>query len=177
MEGSPEKLVLEIDLSRLWVDGEAGTFADYVADLAAQRLMTGEDARQATGEYRRRALTIADEEIREQLKPVIAEALDAAVQRTTGFGDPRGEPKTLREVIVEAALEQLRKPQGDGFGGTRRGETLVQSIIRSEVQVALASELKAAVASARTEVLAAVSEKASEVIGETIMRAAEGRRA
>jgi hypothetical protein len=173
VEGSPEKIVLEFDLANFLLDADGGTFLDYVADLAASKLMETGDAREATGQYRRRALSIADEEIREQLKPVIADALDAAAQRTSPFGDPRGEPRTLRELIVETALDQLRTRQG--VGGARR-ETLVESVVRKEVQEALGSDLKAAVASARAEVLAAVTEKAAEVISETIARAAEGRR-
>jgi hypothetical protein len=175
----PEKIVVEIDLASLWVGGEDGsTFAEHVAAMAARQLMERPEAREATGEYRRRALTIADEEIREHLKPVIAQALDAAVQRTSGFGDPRGEPKTLREVIVEAALEQLRRPaHGDGFGGgIRRGETLVQFVIRREVEDALGKELRGVVQAAKADVLEAVRAKAGEVVAETIEKLAEGRR-
>lgn len=171
--GMPERVTIEIDLSRLFADGDR-TLEEYIVGEAATRLLAFDG--QAIGEFRRRALSIADEEIREALKPVVAQALEAAVQRTDTFGAPRGEPKSLREVIVESAIDQLRKPQGDGFSGTRRGETLVQFVIRKEVEEALGKDLRSAVQAARAQVLAAVQEKASEIITETIAKVAEGRR-
>lgn len=150
--------------------GEDGNAASLILNLAAAKLLASlqQDVR---SDLRGRAKELADAELRVLLRDPIKQAIGQAFQPTDAFGEPKGEPKTLREVIVEEATKQLRKPDRDSYSN-RRGETLVQVIVREEVQRALRAELQEAMKQARAEVMAAVREQGSEVIAETIARMA-----
>lgn len=170
MEGDPQKVVVELDLAGLWVDAEGRTFSQMVVDRASRRLLEG-DGGATRSEFVRRVQAIRDEEIREALRPVMAEALEQAVQQTDSFGTPRGEPRTLRELVVEEATKMLREKR---YERGRQKETLVEKFVRDEVERTLRAELTAAVNEAKAEVVAAVRDNAAEVIAETIDRARRG---
>lgn len=174
MEATPDKIAVEIDLASLWVDHEDGmTFQAFVADMAAERLLRD---RSSIEEFRRRVVSIGDEEIREALKPIVAQALDETIQQTDAFGTPRGQKQSLREIIVRKAVEELQKPRERQGGRYGQMETLIQQLIRTEVETALANDLRAEIHGAREKVLAAVAEQAGEIIAETVAKLAEGRR-
>lgn len=170
-----ERMVIEVELGSLWVGGEAGsTLAAHIAGLAAERLLHREE-REALIDLRRRYSAIADDEIRAHLRPLIREALEHVATPTDAFGNQRpGEAKTLHEVVVEMARKELTQKRGDSFRG-RTATTLVEDFVKAEVEDVLGRELKEVVREAKVDVIAAVREKAAEVIAETIERVAAGR--
>lgn len=119
----------------------------------------------------KRIRDIRDEEIREQLRPMVAETLSASIQRTNHYGEPTGDPVTLREVVAETGRKLLIEPQRNGSGYSTN-ETLVRRLIREEVDAAFGRELKAALDEAKAEIRTAVQAKGAAVLAETIQRMA-----
>jgi hypothetical protein len=120
---------------------------------------------------RRRVDEVRDDEIRAQVRPIIAEALVKGVRKTNTFGDPIGEPVMLRDLII-AEAQTLWSKTADAHSRSR--ETVLQKAIREEVESVFTKELKAVIAEAKSDVLEAVKGQASQVLTETIERAARG---
>jgi hypothetical protein len=144
---------------------DAVTLGDAVAERIANRLMREEEYRP----LKQRVLEIRDNEVREQVKPVVARAIEASVQPTNSYGQPTGEPVTLTDVIVREAKELLNKRSDYG-----RGPTFLEGVIRDAVGVALQKELAAAIAEEKAKVVAVIRAKAAELIAEAI-KAGVGR--
>jgi len=145
---------------------EPETLADVVAAQIALALQKDEEFKT----LRARVLDLRNEEIREQVKPIVAAAIAAPVQRTNSYGSPVGEPVPLTELIVKEARDVLTKR--DGYG--RDSLTLVQKIIRDEVDRAIKHELADIVAEEKAKVVAAVRAKAADLIA-TAVREGVGR--
>ena len=92
---------------------------------------------------------IRKELVREALAPIVAEAVAAPLQRTNSWGEPAGEPVTMTTVIVGEVRKYLQEP-ADSY--RRENGTILQKLIRDEVQKAFAAEVKAAVEAARAAV-------------------------
>jgi predicted RNA binding protein with dsRBD fold (UPF0201 family) len=165
---SVDKINIEIDLAHLWVGGEDGkTFADYIAGLAATNLLREEP--ESKSAFRQRVSAITDEEIRDAIRPAIVEALTGAVQKTDAWGEPKGEPKTLREQIVEGATAALNVKREHAYN---RRETLVEYIVREEIERAIRKELSAEMDKAKKQVTDAIKEQGAEVLAEAVKRVA-----
>ena len=171
---APTEITLTLDLDKHLAryvgydaDGEAvqepTTIEDVVIQMAARQFVESLD-RDVKSEVSRRVKEIRDEVIREQVRPLVVEAIERSVQATDAYGNPKGEPKTMAEVIVQTATDSLRKT--DRY--TNGGRTLVEEFIRTEVGAAFAKELKQAADAAKAEVLAAVKERGGEVLAATI---------
>lgn len=111
-------------------------------------------------------------EVQKHVGPAVEMALAEGVQRTDNYGDPRGEKVPLRTVIVEEAQKALGKKieVRDNYG---RSESVIQQIIRDEVQRALAEDLKEIVKAEREKVVKAVRDEAAAIITESVQRAAK----
>lgn len=176
MAPPPESITVQIDLAPLIIGetrgGEPYTFADHVAERAATRLLDGEARGSYTGALRSRIESIRDEEIRDAVRPLIAEALENAVN-PPGL-DRDDEPVTLADRVRNEATKHLARRTDSSR--PRASRTVLEEIIEECVRRELTTELKAAVAEARETVVSATKEAAAEIISETIARMAEGRR-
>lgn len=157
-------ITIELDETLLEGDITSEVLSRAAVSLASQV------EREVRSVLTRRIETIANDEIRDMIKPKLKEAFGSLLQPTDGFGHPKGEPRTLAEVIVETARKELTTPS-DRYDP--RSATVIQKIIHDEVQRQIAGELKEAVQQGREEVLAAIQAKASEIIGETVARMAK----
>lgn len=173
---SPTEVTIVLDLDRYLArhvgidrDGEEmtepQTIEDVVVEMAARQFVSGLD-REIKSEFTRRVREIRDDEIRSQIAPLVAEAVTRSVQETDLYGNPKGEPKTLTEVIVAQSATALQK-KGDAYS-RNSGRNLVEQFIHDEVTTAFTKELKAAVDQAKAEVLVAVKERGAEVLASTI---------
>lgn len=122
----------------------------------------------------RRVREVQDEEIRAQVRPLVAEALVKPIQKTGSFGDPIGEPMMLRDHIIAEAQKLWTQTVQGGTGRARTSETVLQTMVREEVEKAFANELRQVIAEARGDVLEAVKATGAEVLTETLERAARG---
>lgn len=138
------------------------TLADVIADRAVRTLVY-EDQR----DLRRRITEIRDEEIREAVKPTVLGAIDVAIQETNRWGEPTGEPTSLRELILKEAKELLNRPV-DNYH--REKGTVLQSVVRDAVSKTLRAELDAVLKAEKEKVVAAVRAQAAELIAEAVKK-------
>lgn len=137
------------------------TVADMVVDRIVSRLVGSNDM----PDLYRRVASIRDDVIREHLQPLISAALNKPVQKTNEYGRPRGEPIPLTELILTEVKSYLGKPLDRNIGRT---ETVVQKLIREEVERALLTELRDVIAEEKKRIVAAMRSKAAGIIAATI---------
>lgn len=119
-----------------------------------------------------RAREVRDEILTERLAPLIEDALTRSVQPTDGYGQPKGEPTTLAEIITKQAETWLRAPRAENRSGYGPQKTNVQWLVEEATTRTFQQELAPVVAQAKAEVRAAVQEKGAAVLAETITRMA-----
>ena len=157
-----------IDLGKIY--GE-GSVANSIAEHAARQLLKAES--EVANEFHSRVKRITDEEIGKTIQPMICEAISAAVQLTDSFGQSKGEPTTLREIIVKRVEEELRSAQRADYIDTRhRNLPLLQVMIEREVARAVKEDLTEAMNNARKQVKEAVEAQGAAILTETIQRMA-----
>lgn len=176
-------VTVQVDLAQLVVGTRFGGDPDdpsvepidlltVVLDSIARQLLEQFKNQARNGEiYPRvhdRVREIRDEEIRAALQPAVADALAAAVQPTNHFGESKGEPVTIREIVVQTAAKWLQTPASDSYG--KPSETPIQKFIKREVEESIANELRPIVEQAKADVLAAVRTEGAKVLTETIAR-------
>lgn len=164
--------VADVDLSDVvggyGPEGEPTTLGDLVIAEIARQFMKTED----WPELRRRVITIRDEEIRAQITPMIAEAVAKPIQRTGAYGDPIGEPVSMREVVVDEARKIL---QGTPKGSyDRDAQPLGRKLIREMVEKEMRAELADAIKAERQKVVDAVRAQAAELITEAVTKGVTG---
>ncbi len=182
MNGKPKTgttiIKVEVELADYWhttydefgnrIGGER---TDPIFEAVVSRLVERAAKKPEYASLRKRLAEIRTEMIQEQLAPLIHEAIQSSAQKTNTFGEPQGDPTTLRALIVDEAKATLAKSNVDRYDSKNRG-TLLARIIREEVSFAFTDELKEVIAQAKTEATAAVQEKAATVIAETITKMA-----
>lgn len=116
-----------------------------------------------------RVRAIRDEEIRRQLTPVLAEAINTPIVKTNTYGEATGATTTLREIIVKEAREHLATR--DQSYSARDTRTVLQKMIHAEVQSAFKAELADAVKEAREAVVTGLGTTVSEMVADTVRQA------
>ena len=154
--------------------GEPITFMEGVTEEVARLVFSTLKSGAMSDTYQqltRRAAEIRDEEIRAMIRPAIIEAIDATMQPTDAYGNPKCEAQTLHEIIVEQAKKAITTKDSDSYS-RNKGLNMVQQFIASEIRTALDKELKATMDQAKADVLAAVKEQGAKVLSETIAKMA-----
>jgi hypothetical protein len=141
------------------LDGRV-TIADMVADRLMDALLKDDDWKP----LRKRALEIREEMIREALAPVIAAALEEGFRKTNGYGEPVGDPVTLKQVIVGEAHKMLK--EHDNGIGSRSEVPFITKVVRRELEAALGKEIKDAVAAARQGVADEIGASVAAAVAE-----------
>lgn len=156
------------------VDGDIShstpvTLGQMVARLVADNI-TQQISREARSEYlkpvRDRLDALADQLVEEKLREVMARE----IVPTDPYGNAKGEPQTLAELIAKRAEAWLKAPETrDGYGSQR---TNFQKLIDTEVGRAWQTEVTKAITEAKAQVQARISKQAADVFAEVIQRAA-----
>lgn len=144
------------------------TLADLVCRAALNKLAKGPEWDNLNDRVRK----ITDEEIRAHVTELLKDALTGDLRRTNTYGEPHGEPTTLRTLISEEARRALTALT-DNYRGPR--ETVVGKLVREEVERALKTELVEAIADEKTKVVAAVRAKAGQLIAEAVTKGVGGK--
>lgn len=98
---------------------------------------------------------------------LVREALAGEIRQTNHYGEPKGEPTTLRDLIRADIAKYLNEKVPErGYGGDRRGG--FRELLQHEVDEAMNKELRAAIREAREQVVVKVQEKAAQLIGEAV---------
>jgi len=133
-------------------DSEDGEYRDgerTVADIVAEQITALLVKDDRWNSLRDRVLQIRKEVIREALLPVIEQAMGGAFQKTNTFGEPVGPEITMRQVIADEAKKMMTQP-ADSYN--RDKGTVLQQMVRKEVEAALGAEIRDAVKQAREQV-------------------------
>ena len=109
-----------------------------------------------SGEYRdvlrEKVTKIRDEVIREQIEPLITEALTGSILATNAYGEPTGGATTLRELIANRVNAYVTA-SGQGY---HREPSPFQKLLAQEVSRQFTKEL--------TDVISVEKEKARQMI-------------
>lgn len=173
----PLTLSLELDLDRFLAPvnvrydsdgepfgGEPQTVEDIVLGLAAAQVVAGLD-REVRSRLAERVRAVRDEVIREQVAPIVAEALSGPVQRTNAYGEPVGEATTLREIITKDAQAALRLTPRDLRGSRSLHDlTPATKVMVAEVDRAVTAEVKAIVQQVKDETRQVIAIEAANAI-------------
>src|SRR5205823_4822033 len=79
------------------------TLADLILDACVTRLLEDFQRDEAFRDISARVRSIRDDILAESLRETVQGALTAALQPTDSFGNAKGEPKTLQEIITTEA--------------------------------------------------------------------------
>lgn len=97
----------------------------------------------------------------EEAQRLVREALEGEIKPTNRYGEPQGEPTTLRDLIRQDIAAYLAEPAKQWRSDERKNG--FRALLREQVDEAMSKELHAVVADARRKVSEAVQQKASEM--------------
>lgn len=166
----PNTITIELKLEAH--TGEEENLGEYIARLAARQLVD------SYGESERSTMRVAarafyDERIEAALEPMIEEAVNGAIQSTNSYGEPTGEPTTLREVIVKRATDILNKQDTSYHArDTRMG---VLKIVDASVAKTMDDELKKTVAKVHAEVAKSIREHGAGILADLAAKLPKGK--
>jgi hypothetical protein len=116
----------------------------------------------------------ADELIAQRLDDEIARVVSGPLQRYDYNGNPKGDPFTVNELIVQAVEKFAAAPAGrrDSYSGRREGAGSLADVIEDAVAEALRNELAKDVADIRSKVVTEIRDRLTGAAAAAIV---EGR--
>lgn len=141
------------------------TLADRVATLIAEKVYR--EIKNGEGFYRHDEINSA---IDKALDDRVAAVLERAVTPTDGFGNPKGEPTTLAEMIDKRMENWLREVKSTD-SMSRNRKTNLQAIIDDRVSTALTKDIGKAIEEAKAEAVVQIHAAAATVFTDAIARA------
>jgi len=141
-----ERVAEEITRRLIQTNPETGQWTDYSGRLV--------DAIQKD------ALARVEPLIRERVDEIVTEALTTGYQPTDAFGDPKGEPTTLRMKIAETAQAWLKK--------RNYRESEIQELVSETTRKVWANELEKEAKAAVDEIKSGLRSKLSDKINAAV---------
>lgn len=151
--------------------------AEDVVEVITDRILNGNDY---DGGMRERIRDLAVERVAERVYAetdrIVAEHLAAPIQPTNEFGEPKGDPITLRDRVAQQVKRWLEeKVDRDGKTGRdpfsyQTTKTRAEWAIERAVDEVARKELEAEVRKAATEVKAQLNGKVTEATAATVKR-------
>lgn len=155
-------LVLQTMLGSGYADPETG---DEIPGGPVAGAIIGQAARQLAGELRDDVRAAVLDQIKASVQQVVQATLEEGVRKTDTWGQAKGEPVTVAALIRQETESWLTKPvPGDSYGR----QTIMQKLVADAVNAAWTREVKGAVEAGKQQVLAAVKEKAADVVTQTV---------
>jgi hypothetical protein len=65
--------------------------------------------------------------VEKRVEAIILEAVNEGIRKTNNWGEPTGEPTTLRTAIMEAA-KKLTEPRDEGYGRSKKASVLTEMV-------------------------------------------------
>lgn len=138
--------------------------ANGVTRLVADRILADRDRYSAV---RKDVEARIAELIAEKVDARITAALEEPRQPTDGYGQPKGEPTTLNEIILKRVDAHLREMTGDTFRGQQR-TTRLDRIVSEAIDRKWDAEVRKSIEEASMQVRQKVASRAAEVLTESI---------
>lgn len=156
-----------ITVSETTLKWSAREMFDAIVRAASERIVEGtqRDLRAAVAKS-------AQEQIDAQVGAVVSGVLDGMIQPTNEWGEAKGAPMSLREMVGKTARDYLgTKVNKEGVASsydanTTRLNYLVSQVVAKEFDYRMQSEVKKAVELARAEAVA----KVGAVVGDLILK-------
>lgn len=170
------KITIELELGPGFEQGEDGEFYPVEREAFDEQILAAVVERFANSlnyDGRKRldkAVTErADKIIEERLNAEIERVLAGPLQRYDYMGDPKGDPFTINELIVEAVQKFATAPAGrtDSYG-RREGAGNLADLINDAVREALGKELAGDVAEIRKSVAAEIKSRLTGATADAI---------
>lgn len=160
-------LTVTVDLAALGMrydeDGEPASrqsFEDAVIEAAAEKLLA--DTKEARHALKERVQRIRDEELRSAIAAEVRAAMDLPIQKTSQWGEAKGDPVTIRELIrLELAQFLSASPRGNDYrSSSDKTPRNLEEMIREVANQALRQEFETEVRDARKAIMEKVTELA-----------------
>lgn len=160
-------LTVTVDLAALGMtydeDGDPvgrATFQDAVIEAAAAKLLG--DGKESERALKERVERIRDEELRAAIGAEVRSAMDLPIQRTSQWGETKGDPVTIRELIrLELEKFLSASPRGNDYrSSSDKTPRNLEEMIREVTTVTMRGEFADAVRDAKAKVAAQVTELA-----------------
>jgi hypothetical protein len=150
---------------------DATTLRDLIIERAAAQLSHA--SRDVTEKVRARAIEMVEEGMRERVAALIEDTLTNPIRQTNTWGEPTGEPTTLRSLIIKEGQSWLVRPiPRDGSGGRYNRDDATKAsaavLIRDTVDSVMSRELADQVAAAKQMVKERVQTTSAAVIGKAV---------
>jgi len=142
-----ERVTEEVVRRLIQTNPETGQWSDYAGHLVEA--------------VRKEALAQVEPLIRERVDGIVTEALTTGYQPTDTFGDPKGEPTTLRSMIAETAKKWLNKR---GYNSESEMQKLVNESIRKVWVNEMEKEASAAVAEIKKGLRTKLADKVNAAV-------------
>ncbi len=136
---------------------------DALVDRLARDIKRDGDGLYGAVTKAREAATAAS---REEAAVLVREALVGEIRPTNHYGEPKGEPTTLRDLIRADIQAYLGEPERRSSYDERKGG--FRALVREEVNTALTNELRDVMRDARAQAAAVVKERASGLIASVL---------
>lgn len=137
------------------------TLRELVAEKIVDRLVQD---REVWPKLHELVTQVRKEIITAKVEPQVIAALENPIQRTNDYGDPKGDPITMRDLIISTTQSLLNKPaKGSDYRNPRTWfqdviNTRVDAVIRADI-TAMAQQMKEGVKQALNAQLAAALAK------------------
>lgn len=128
-------------------------------------------------DIRAEVLKVLTPAIQNEVRGIVREQLDGTVRKTNRWGDPEGDPQSLRDLFaaeVKAYLSESPRENRSGYSdhGARPGG--FRELIKREIDDAMTKELRGAIREARTAVSVKVRDRAAEILADVVKAETRG---
>ena len=152
--------------------GLADAILDHAARLLVADLDVAKDLKRGEGpsaKIRKLADDMLRAEIKEQLTPLVAQAIATPRYKTNQWGDPvpGAEPVTLADIIQQETLKFLNTKTA--VSGQRADKTPLERIILTQINEAFDKQVGGAITEAKTQAVAAVKDRASKFLAQNVV--------
>jgi histone H3/H4 len=100
---------------------------------------------------------------------LVETAVQAPIRKTNTWGEPVGEPTTLRDMIDAKVKEFLNARIDSGYSRTSP-QSFIQNLVGKQVAAEMEKEFKDSIQKGKEQLLSAVKDRAAEVISESLRR-------
>jgi hypothetical protein len=166
---------IEIDLAHLGLsdydeDGNPTrglSLRDLIVEAAVEKLIPSDY--QLQKDIREKIDHQFKTRIEEKVKAMVEEAFDAPLQRTNNWGESKGEPVTVKELIGETLQKWLTGPKDRNRSYSTAAGNL-QELVDDATKTLMSKEFKANIDKAKENVVSTVNEAALKAAIEVLNR-------
>lgn len=160
---------IEIDLDTLFtvdygLDGEAvdvGTATDILRDAVVRGIVDRlASDRNLIDEMRKKVSYVINKNVEERVLAILDDIFAGPIQQTTAWGERRGEPTTIKEIVRKKVEEFLTNAaRRDTFGGNAQPQNLSE-VVAEQTRTILTGEFRKEIDAAKKGVTDKVRQEA-----------------